>query len=90
MATTRHVVLASFVESNNKIVVAACQNGELGIGHCPHLDFVIVFDRGLHGVAAKVGTNVNSDGKAYFIIGPLRTCEVFEILMGDHHATIMH
>lgn len=90
MATTRHVVSASFVESNNKIVVVACQNGELGIGHCPHLDFVIVFDRGSQGVAAKVGTNVDSDGKASFVVGPVGTCEVAEILMSDHHATIMH
>jgi hypothetical protein len=33
---------------------------------------------------------VDSDGKAFFAIGPVQTCTVLEILVINHHAPIVH
>ena len=90
MTASTHIVATSLVQSNMKIVIVARQNGKRRLSACPHLDFVIVFNRGSHGVAAKVGANMDSDGKASFEIGPVRTCKVLEILVSDHHAAIAH
>jgi hypothetical protein len=59
-------------------------------GHFPNLDFVIILNRGLHGVAAKVRPNIDNNGKPSFEIGPgVGTCKCFEILVIDRRTTTM-